>query len=49
MYRTEQWYGFLEEALLLGLEAARQLNDSASELRFFLELLSNGISLEFAL
>lgn len=34
----------LAEALLLGLEAAKQLDDKTNQLRFSLELLANGIS-----
>jgi len=45
IYRGEQWYQLLEEALLLALDCARQLGDEESILRYTLELLSNGISL----
>ena len=59
IYRGEQWYQLLEEALLLALDCARHLGDDESILRYSLELLSNGIfvplvspsltSLEFSL
>ena len=42
MYRTEQWYDLLEEALLLGLDCARQTGEEESVLRYSLELLSDG-------
>jgi len=43
IYRGEQWYQLLEEALLLALDCAKQLGDDESILRCSLELLSNGI------
>ena len=43
IYRGEQWYQLLEEALLLALDCARQLGDDENILRYSLELLSNGI------
>ena len=42
MYRTEQWYDLLEEALLLGLDCARQMGEEEDVLRYSLELLSDG-------
>ena len=47
IYRAEGWYELLEEALLLGLDCAKQLDDEPSVFRFSLELLSDGTSLNF--
>jgi len=44
LYRSERWYELLEEALLLGLECARSLDDESSVLRYSLELLSDGLA-----
>ena len=42
VYREERWYELLEEALVLGLDCARKLNDETNAFRFSLELLSDG-------
>ena len=42
VYRGERWYELLEEALFLGLECAKQLDDETNVFRFSLELLSDG-------
>jgi len=41
IYRLERWYELLEEALLLALDCARQLQDEANFQRYTLELLSD--------
>jgi Foie gras liver health family 1 len=44
IYRVERWYELLEEALLLGLDCSKNLNDENNAFRFSLELLSDGMS-----
>jgi len=41
-YREERWYELLEEALVLGLDCAKKLDDETNVFRFSLELLSDG-------
>lgn len=42
LYRGEQWFELLEEALVLGLDCAKKLDDEMNVSRFSLELLSDG-------
>lgn len=42
LYREERWFQLLEEALVLGLDCAKKLDDKANTFRFSLELLSEG-------
>ena len=42
LYRAEQWFELLEEALVLGLDCAKKLDDEMNVFRFSLELLSDG-------
>ena len=42
LYREERWYELLEEALVLGLDCAKKLDDETNVFRFSLELLSDG-------
>lgn len=42
LYREERWFQLLEEALVLGLDCAKKLDDKTNAFRFSLELLSDG-------